>query len=242
MTRLSVNVNKVALLRNARGGNLPDLAAVVRDCEEFGAQGITIHPRPDERHIRYRDIPVLKEIVSTELNIEGYPDDRFMEAMIRHRPHQCTLVPDPPGALTSESGWDTLGKREFLEPIIGRLQTAGIRVSLFIDPQAKFVDGAKACGADRVELYTGKFAAGFQDDKNSAVLPHINCALRAKELAIGLNAGHDLNLQNLTFYLSRVPEVDEVSIGHALICDSLYYGLENVIGMYLQKIALAGQM
>ncbi len=237
MTRLSVNINKVALLRNARGGNLPDLIQVAKDCEAFGAQGITVHPRPDERHIRYADVPLLRQVVQTEFNIEGNPTERFMKLVLDNKPHQCTLVPDDPTALTSDHGWDTLRHAAFLRDIIARLQEAGIRVSLFVDPVEKMIEGAKAVGADRVELYTGPYAEHFARDRKAAVAPYVRAARFAEELAIGLNAGHDLNLDNLTFFLSETPHILEVSIGHALISDALYYGLRNTIQMYLAKIA-----
>jgi pyridoxine 5-phosphate synthase len=236
MTRLSVNLNKVALIRNARQGNLPDLIKVAKDCEAFGAQGITVHPRPDERHIRYNDIPLLKEIVHTEFNIEGYPNARFMSLVLENVPDQVTLVPDPPGVLTSDSGWDTVGKASFLKGIVSQLKDAGIRVSLFIDPEVSFVEGAREVGADRVELYTGVYAAKFHIDHAKAVASHRACGFKAKEIGIGLNAGHDLNLDNLSFYKNRVPGLLEVSIGHALISDALYYGLQNTIEMYLRQL------
>ncbi len=237
MTRLSVNINKVALLRNARGGNLPDLIQVAKDCEAFGAQGITVHPRPDERHIRYADVPLLRQVVQTEFNIEGNPTERFMKLVLDNKPHQCTLVPDEPSALTSDHGWDTLRHAAFLRDVIARLQEAGILVSLFVDPVEKMIEGAKAVGADRVELYTGPYAEHFAQDPGAAVAPYVRAAQFAKKLAIGLNAGHDLNLDNLTFFLSETPHILEVSIGHALISDALYYGLRNTIQMYLAKIA-----
>lgn len=239
MTRLSVNVNKVALLRNARGGNLPNLERVVKDCEAFGAQGITVHPRPDERHIRYSDIPALKNIVTTEFNIEGYPSEKFMDMVLKHKPHQCTLVPDAPDVLTSDSGWETIKNKVFLQDVISRLKESGIRVSLFIDPNPRHVEGALACGAERVELYTGRYAESYENNPERAVAPHSICAREAGRLGVGLNAGHDLNLDNLKYYMEHVPGLLEVSIGHALICDALYYGLQNVIEMYLRQIALA---
>ncbi len=237
MTRLSVNINKVALLRNARAGNLPDLIQLAKDCESFGAQGITVHPRPDERHIRYSDIPLLKEIVTTEFNIEGYPNERFMDLVLKHRPDQCTLVPDPPGVLTSDSGWDTITQKDFLIDIIARLHEAGIRVSLFVDAEEKYVEGAKETGADRIEFYTGKFAHEYIQDKEKAIEPHHRCAKVANEIGIGINAGHDLNLYNLRYYQENVPGLLEVSIGHAIIADALYYGLKNTIQMYLQRLS-----
>ena len=236
MTRLSVNINKVALIRNSRGGNLPDLLQVARDCEAFGAQGITVHPRPDERHIRYADIAPLKQLVTTEFNIEGNPEPRFMELVLQHRPHQCTLVPDSPSQLTSDAGWDTLKNASFLKEVIARLHGAGIRVSLFVDPVENMVEGAKAVGADRIEFYTGPFASEFLTGPAAAVAPHRRCALLANDIGIGINAGHDLNLDNLRFYKENVPGLLEVSIGHALISDALYYGLRNVVQMYLERL------
>ena len=236
MTRLSVNLNKVALIRNARLGNLPDLVQVAKDCESFGAQGITVHPRPDERHVRYSDVPQLKSIVNTEFNIEGNPTDRFMELVLANRPHQCTLVPDSPDALTSDQGWDTIEHHGFLEDICGRLHEAGIRVSVFLDPVENFVEGAKKVGADRIEFYTGNFAKDFSKDRAAAVAPHVRAAKVANEIGVGINAGHDLNLDNLRFYQEQVPGLLEVSIGHALISDALYFGLERTIQMYLSQL------
>jgi pyridoxine 5-phosphate synthase len=233
MTRLSVNINKVALIRNSRGGNLPDLIQVAKDCEAFGAQGITVHPRPDERHVRYADIPLLKEVVTTEFNIEGNPEPRFMELVLKNRPHQATLVPDAPDQLTSDSGWDTLKNADFLKDVVARLKDAGIRVSLFLDPVEKMVEGAKAVGADRVEFYTGPYAHDYHTGREAAVAPHVRAARLANELGLGINAGHDLNLDNLRFYQESVPGLLEVSIGHALISDALYYGLRNTVQMYL---------
>ena len=236
MTRLSVNVNKIALLRNSRGEDLPDLVQVAKDCEAYGAQGITVHPRPDERHIRYRDVPQLKEIVTTEFNIEGNPIPEFMELVLRHRPTQCTLVPDDPQQLTSDSGWDTIAHRDFLRDITTQLQAAGIRVSIFVDPVERYVEGAKAVGADRIEFYTGHYARAFADDPAAAVEPHRRAARLANDIGIGINAGHDLNLDNLRYYAEHVEQLLEVSIGHALICDALYFGLENVIQMYRRQL------
>lgn len=233
MTRLSVNINKVALLRNSRGGNLPDLVQVAKDCEAFGAQGITVHPRPDQRHIRYSDIPDLKAIVKTEFNMEGYPNPNFMQLVLDNRPHQATLVPDPPGVLTSDTGWDTLQEASLLTDIIAQLQAAGIRVSLFVDPVERLVEGAKAVGADRIEFYTGHYAAQFEEDPAKAVEAHSRCAKLANQIGLGINAGHDLNLDNLRFYQQQVPQLLEVSIGHALIADALYLGLKNTIQRYL---------
>lgn len=235
-TKLSVNINKVATLRNARGGNLPDLVQVAKDCQEFGAEGITVHPRPDERHIRYADVPLVKEIVTTEYNIEGYPNPNFLKLVLANKPHQCTLVPDPPGVLTSDSGWDTVKNEAFLKEVIQELQAAGIRVSLFMDTENKFIEGAKKVGADRIEFYTGKYAHDFLTNKKKAVADHTACAKFATEIGLGINAGHDLNLDNLKFYKDHVPGLLEVSIGHALISDALYYGLKNTIQMYLRQL------
>lgn len=237
--KLSVNINKVALIRNSREGNNPDIIRFAMDCEEMGADGITIHPRPDERHIRFSDIPLLKEVVTTELNIEGYPTDRFMEAVLAHLPHQCTLVPDSPSALTSDKGWDTLKDQTFLSGVVSTLQNAGIRVSLFVDASPKMVEGAKETGADRIEFYTGPYAHQFIQDREAAVADHISAARRAFEIGIGINAGHDLNLDNLRYYASHVPGLLEVSIGHGLVIDALYYGLENVIGMYKRQLKVS---
>lgn len=231
-TRLSVNLNKVALIRNARGGNLPDLAKVARDCEAFGAEGITVHPRPDQRHVRMDDIPMLRKVVSTEFNIEGNPTVAFLDLVCKFPPHQCTLVPDLPSALTSDGGWDTVAHHAFLKEVTSRLHEKGIRVSLFIDPDPRFVSGAKAIGADRVELYTGHYAQAFHSDPHHAIERHRACAEEASRVGIGLNAGHDLNLENLAFYAAAMPNLAEVSIGHALISDALYYGLANTIRMY----------
>lgn len=236
MTRLSVNLNKVALIRNSREGNFPDVYQVARDCEAYGAQGITVHPRPDERHIRYADIPVLRELVTTEFNIEGNPNERFMDLVLANPPHQCTLVPDDPGALTSDQGWDTIKHHTFLEDICGRLHEKGVRVSIFVDAEGKYVEGAKRVGADRIEFYTGHFAKGFLKDPEKAVAPHTRAAEVANGIGIGINAGHDLNLDNLRFYQQHVPQLLEVSIGHALIADALYYGLKNTIQMYLRQL------
>lgn len=237
MTRLSVNINKMALIRNSRGGNMPNLVQIAKDCEAFGAQGITVHPRPDERHIRYSDIPLLKAATTTEFNIEGNPTEGFLKAVLEHRPHQCTLVPDAPSALTSDAGWDTLQHASFLRDVCNRLREAGVRSSIFINADEKMVEGAKALGADRVELYTGPFAALFPQDPEAAVAPHRRCARLAAEIGIGLNAGHDLNLDNLRFYQQHTEALLEVSIGHALVCDALYYGLSNTIQMYLRQLS-----
>ncbi|HMN88961.1 MAG TPA: pyridoxine 5'-phosphate synthase [Saprospiraceae bacterium] len=236
-TKLSVNINKIALIRNARGGNMPDLVQVAKDCESYGAQGITVHPRPDERHIRYADVPALKAVVRTELNVEGNPTPDFLQLVLRHRPHQCTLVPDAPGVLTSDRGWDTISHHSFLQDVTAQLQAVGIRVSIFVDAEPRFVEGAAAIGADRIEFYTGHYAHVYMQNPTQAVAPHTECAKLAQALGIGINAGHDLNLQNLKFYKDQVPGLLEVSIGHALVCDALYYGLSNTIQLYLRQLA-----
>lgn len=236
MTRLSINLNKIALVRNARGGNLPNLLQVARDCEAFGAQGITVHPRPDQRHIRYDDIPALRAVVTTEFNIEGNPTAEFMELVLAHPPHQCTLVPDAPHQLTSDAGWDTLGQAAFLREIIATLRRRNIRVSLFVDPIEAMVEGAHQLGADRIELYTGPYAHDFPRDPAAAMLPYTRAAGLAATLGIGVNAGHDLNLDNLRYFQAHCPGLLEVSIGHALISDALYYGLANTTRMYLRQL------
>ena len=232
MTRLSVNLNKVALIRNARGGNLPNLLQVALDCEKFGAEGITVHPRPDQRHVRYNDIGPLKQNIQTELNIEGNPTTDFIDLVLEHQPAQCTLVPDAPEALTSDAGWNTLTNKDFLLSVSNLLKAAGIRVSLFVDPVAEMIQGAKECGADCVEFYTGPFSKNFSQDPDEAVKNHVQAALLAHSLGLKINAGHDLNLDNLSFYAQKVPHLDEVSIGHALISDALYLGLEETIKRY----------
>jgi pyridoxine 5-phosphate synthase len=237
MTNLSVNINKVALLRNSRGSNLPDLLQVAQDCEIFGAQGITVHPRPDQRHIRYDDVPLLKAVVKTEFNIEGYPDRALLDLVIANRPDQCTLVPDSPGQLTSDNGWNTLENRAFLTETIQELHLHGIRVSLFLNPESSMVEGAKAVGADRIEFYTGPYAHDFALDPAKAVYAYSEAAKVANALDIGINAGHDLNLKNLLYFREHCPGLLEVSIGHALICDALYYGLSNTVKMYLRQLS-----
>jgi pyridoxine 5-phosphate synthase len=236
MTHLSVNINKIATLRNARGGNNPDVLAVAKDCERFGAQGITVHPRPDERHIRFRDVVELKKIVTTEFNIEGYPDQRYLQLVEQVRPHQATLVPDAPGVITSNQGWDTVTHADHLKIIIRQLKGFGCRVSLFVNADIQMVEGAADVGADRVELYTGPYADHFLKNKEEAIEPYIRAAERATALGLGLNAGHDLDLKNLRYLKTNIPKLDEVSIGHALICDALYFGLENTIQMYLREL------
>jgi pyridoxine 5-phosphate synthase len=237
MTRLSVNVNKIATLRNARGGDNPNVVQIAKDCEAFGAQGITVHPRPDERHITYQDVLDLNEVVTTEFNIEGYPDQRFMELVSRVKPEQATLVPDPPDVLTSNAGWDTLKNKEYLHEVISELKNQNIRTSIFIDTNLANIEGAKSVNTDRIELYTEPYADLFAKDREAAIQPFINAAARAKDLGLGINAGHDLDLKNLKYLVNTIPYIDEVSIGHALIADALYYGLENTIQMYLQQLS-----
>ncbi|HLL94183.1 MAG TPA: pyridoxine 5'-phosphate synthase [Spirosoma sp.] len=236
MTRLSVNINKIATIRNARGGNNPDLVKVAQDCERFGAQGITVHPRPDERHIRYQDVVDLKEVVTTEFNIEGNPDERFIELVRRVRPDQVTLVPDAPDAITSNAGWDTIRHADHLRHLISTFKADGIRVSIFVDADERMVEGAKAVGTDRIELYTEPYAVHYFENRDAAVDPFVRAAQKAQELGLGLNAGHDLSLDNLRFFAEHVPGLSEVSIGHALICDALYFGLENTIQLYLREL------
>lgn len=236
MTRLSVNINKFATLRNARGGNNPDVLKVAADCERFGAEGITVHPRPDERHIRYNDVVGLKNIVTTEFNIEGYPDARYLDIIRKVRPAQATLVPDAPDAITSDSGWDTRRHMAFLREIVGEIRSLGVRVSLFVDPVPRMVEAAAEVGAHRIELYTEPYAREFNVDRAIAVKPYVESARIAKEVGLGVNAGHDLDLNNLGFLAGAIPLLDEVSIGHALVCDALYFGLENTIQLYLKAL------
>lgn len=236
MTRLSVNINKLATLRNARGANNPDVVKAALDCERFGAEGITVHPRPDERHIRRSDVIALHKLVMTEFNIEGYPDERYLELVREVRPAQATLVPDPPGVLTSNAGWDTQGSASLLKAVVRDIKSWGVRVSLFVDPVEAKVEGAAAVGADRVELYTEPYATNFHIDRDRAVAPYVKAAARARQLGLGVNAGHDLDLKNLRFLKQSIPYLDEVSIGHALICDAIYLGLENTIQLYLREL------
>lgn len=236
MTKLSVNINKLATLRNARGGNVPDLLKAARDIETFGAQGITIHPRPDERHIKYQDARDLKHIVKTEYNIEGNPIEYFMNLVLAVKPTQVTLVPDKIGALTSDAGWDTIKHASFLKETIAEFKRNGIRTSIFVDPVLSMIDGAANVGTDRIELYTEDFAVGYAKANLNAVQPYAACALHANQLGLGVNAGHDLSLDNIKFFKENVPHLAEVSIGHALICESIYQGLENVIHQYLEKL------
>ncbi len=237
MTRLSVNINKIATLRNARGGNLPNLIRVALDCEKYGAQGITVHPRPDQRHIRYQDVYDLKPILSTEFNIEGYPSEEFIRLVLEIKPAQVTLVPDPPGVLTSNAGWDTVKNFELLTGIVKTFRDAGIRTSLFIEPDAEMIRKAAATGTDRVELYTEAYARNYPADREHAVAPYREAAKAAIEAGLGINAGHDLSLENLRFFHREVTGLLEVSIGHALICDALYLGIENTIQLYLRQLA-----
>lgn len=232
MTKLSVNINKVAVIRNSRGGNNPDVLKIAADCERFGADGITVHPRPDERHIRYSDVLSLKDIVTTELNVEGYPEQKFIELVKKVRPHQVTLVPDPPNALTSNAGWDTIANFSLLSEIMTEFRPLGIRVSVFTDTRLDIIEKAKEIGADRIELYTEPYASQYHSDKVKAVDQFVKAGFFAKEIGLGLNAGHDLSLDNLKYLKQNIPGLDEVSIGHALVCDALYYGLENTIQMY----------
>lgn len=236
MTKLSVNINKFATLRNARGGNNPDILKVARDCEAFGADGITVHPRPDERHIRYQDVLDLREVVKTEFNIEGNPTQVFLDLVLRVKPEQCTLVPDDPGAITSSAGWDTVRNQPFLSEVCAELKSNGIRSSIFLDPTIAFIDAAAHCGCDRIELYTEPYAAAFTRSAQEAVEPFALAAEVAARLQLGINAGHDLDLHNLQFFHQHVKGLHEVSIGHALVCDALYFGLENTIRMYQGKL------
>lgn len=240
MTRLSVNINKIATLRNSRGGNNPDLLQVAADCERFGAQGITVHPRPDERHIRFQDVVALAPLLTTEFNIEGYPDKRYLELISQVKPAQATLVPDKPGQLTSDAGWDTIKESEFLTEVIDELHSYGVRVSVFVDANPIMVAGAAHINADRIELYTGPYAWKYGDNRETAIHPYILAAEKAYEVGLGVNAGHDLSLENLAFFKKNLPHLEEVSIGHALICDALYLGLENTIRLYRRQLE-AGQ-
>lgn len=234
MTKLSVNINKVATLRNARGGNNPDVLRVAQDVEGFGGQGITVHPRPDERHIRYQDVRDLRPLVKTEFNIEGNPIDSFTQLVLEVLPTQVTLVPDGHDQITSNHGWDTLEHRAFLTDICKVFKQASIRVSIFVDADLRMVEGAKACGADRVELYTEPYASGYVQDREAAIAPFVAAAEEARHIGLGLNAGHDLSLVNLRYFHQRIPWTDEVSIGHALICDALYLGFKETIRQYLE--------
>ena len=238
MTRLSVNINKIATIRNARGGKMPDVAKAAVDCERFGAEGITVHPRPDERHIRYSDVREIKPLVTTEFNIEGNPIPSFIDLVIGTCPHQVTLVPDAENAITSNAGWDTIANRSFLTDVCAEFRKHGIRTSIFVGADPAMVEGAALCGSDRVELFTEPYADMFRKDRDAAVAPFIAAAEEARRCGLGLNAGHDLNLDNLEFFIRSIPWTDEVSIGHAIICDALYMGLEQTIKSYLSKIKI----
>lgn len=236
MTKLSVNINKIAVIRNSRGGNCPDVERAALDIERFGADGITVHPRPDERHIRYSDVRALKQMIRTELNVEGNPIPSFIDLVTEVVPAQVTLVPDAPDALTSNAGWDTIRNRDFLTEVTARFHEKGIRVSIFVDPDPAMVIGAKQCGADRVELYTERYARCYPMGREEAVAPFVAAAEEARRQGLGLNAGHDLSLENLAYYIECIPWTDEVSIGHALISDALYYGLENTVQLYQRQL------
>jgi len=238
MTHLSVNVNKIATLRNARGGNNPDVIKVALDCEKFGADGITVHPRPDERHITYKDVHDLKKVLTTEFNIEGNPtEEKFVKLVLETKPHQVTLVPDAEGQLTSDHGWDTVNNQDYLIKTIALFKSAGIRVSIFVDPVAAMVEAAATTGTDRIELYTESYATAFaKGNKEKAIVPYTEAAIIAHKLGLGINAGHDLDLQNLAYFKNAVPHLNEVSIGHALVCDSLYLGLHNTIQLYKRQL------
>lgn len=241
MTRLSVNINKIATIRNARGGNIPDVEKAALKCEEYGAEGITVHPRPDERHIRYEDVRRLKPILSTEFNIEGYPGISFLQLVTEVKPAQVTLVPDPPHALTSNQGWDTIENEEVLKEVVKELQKNGIRTSIFVEPDTKMIRNAVKTGVDRVELYTEPYARQYAEDREKAIAPFIQAAEMAHKVGLGLNAGHDLDLNNLRYFVENIPHLLEVSIGHALISDALYFGLEKTIQLYLKEIRAASQ-
>lgn len=238
MTRLSVNINKIATIRNARGGNMPDVQKAAKDCESFGAEGITVHPRPDERHIRYSDVRILKPLVTTEFNIEGNPIPSFVDLVTEVIPHQVTLVPDAEDAITSNAGWDTIRNKGFLTEMCQEFKSKGIRTSIFIDPDPRMADGAAECGADRVELYTAAYAEDYIQSPEKAIASYLEAAKAAKACGLGLNAGHDLSLVNLEYFIRTIPWTDEVSIGHAIICDALYMGLEKTIQAYLEKIRI----
>lgn len=236
MTKLSVNINKIATLRNARGGNVPNLLKVAQDIQAFGGQGITIHPRPDERHIRYQDAKDLKPIVYTEYNIEGNPAKKFIDLVLEVVPTQVTLVPDADDAITSNAGWDTIKHKDFLTEVIAEFKRNNIRTSIFVDPNVEMIEGAKITGADRIELYTESFAHQYSLNNKKGIDAYVKAAIRASEFNLGINAGHDLSLENIKFFKDNIPNLLEVSIGHALICESLYLGIENVVNMYLQKL------
>ncbi len=233
MTKLSVNINKIATIRNARGGNLPNLVQMAKDCEKFGAEGITVHPRPDERHIKYKDVYDLSPVVTTEFNIEGFPNTKFIELVLDVKPTQVTLVPDPPGVLTSNAGWDTVKQKDFLKEVINTFKQQNIRTSIFVDTNLENVKNAVDTGTNRIEFYTGPYAEDFPNNKEKAIATYVEAANLAHSLGLEINAGHDLNLDNLTYFKSKIPYLKEVSIGHALICDALYFGMELTIKKYL---------
>ena len=241
MTKLSVNINKIATIRNARGGSNPNLLKMAKDIQSYGAQGITIHPRPDQRHITYKDAIDLPKIISTEFNIEGNPNEKFIELVCKIKPDQVTLVPDSVDAITSNSGWDTLKNKSFLKEVVSEFKNNGIRTSIFIDTELKLIEGAKNTGADRIELYTESFAVNYLKGNKDEINKYINASILANDLGMGVNAGHDLSLENIHFFVDKIPYLDEVSIGHAIICESLYLGIENVVNMYLQKINNASE-
>lgn len=238
MTKLSVNINKIATIRNARGGNMPNVAKAAVDCERFGAEGITVHPRPDERHIRYSDVREIRPLITTEFNIEGNPIPSFIDLVLEVKPHQVTLVPDAHNAITSNAGWNTIENRNFLTEVCSKFRESGIRTSIFVDPDPKMVEGAAACGCDRIEMYTESYASQYHTDREAAIAPFIKTAEAARDLGLGLNAGHDLNLENLEYFIRTIPWIDEVSIGHAVISDALYMGLEQTIRQYLSKVKI----
>lgn len=237
MTKLSVNINKVATIRNSRGGNTPNVLQTALDIERFGGEGITVHPRPDGRHIRYSDVRELKPRLATEFNIEGYPSQEFIDMVLEIVPAQVTLVPDPPEAITSNAGWDTISHRDQLQQIVSAFHAKGIRTSIFVEPSVEMVRGAALTGADRIELYTESYATGYVADREKAIAPFVEAAQEAHKLGLGINAGHDLSLENLAYFAQRIPMLDEVSIGHALISDALYFGLENTVQLYLRQLS-----
>lgn len=236
MTRLSVNINKFATLRNSRGGNKPDVVRAALDCERFGAQGITVHPRPDERHIRYDDVMALKDVISTEFNIEGFPDKRYLGIIEKVKPAQATLVPDSPDVLTSNAGWDTIKNKDLLKDLVAEIKKSASRVSIFIDPVPGMIEAAAETGADRIEFYTEAYATHYPRNREKAVEDYVRCSGIARDLGLTINAGHDLDLENLNFLIRRIPFIEEVSIGHGIVCDALYYGLENTIQLYLRQL------
>lgn len=238
MTKLSVNINKIATIRNARGGNMPDVTKAALDCENFGAEGITVHPRPDERHIRYSDVRAIRPLIRTEFNIEGNPIPSFIDLVCEVVPDQVTLVPDAMDAITSNAGWDTVRNRDFLTEVCSEFRSKGIRTSIFVDPDPRMAEAAAACGCDRIELYTESYASMYAKDRENAIMPFVKTAEAARDAGLGVNAGHDLNLENLEYFIRNIPWTAEVSIGHAIICDALYMGLEQTIHAYLSKVKI----